>query len=118
MAKEILHANAMEPFLPQSQRTKFRALIIEFVLVYCVLANKADTEKKMLFTVAPKHHYMWHLGYRSMFLNPRVGNTMLDEDFVGRCKDVVQACAHGTSHFHKECFKHYEKLKLYFEQLY
>ena len=33
---------------------------------------------------------------RAYYLNPRKGNTMIDEDFVGQCKDIVAACASGT----------------------
>ena len=63
---------------------------------YSVLANMADNDNKLLFSVAPKFHWLWHLAARAQFLNPRKGCTMLDEDFVGKCKDIVAACVHGT----------------------
>ena len=67
-----------------------------FLKEYSVLANLADQEKKLLFSVTPKFHWLWHMGDRAYFLNPRKGNTMIDEDFVGRSKDIVAACASGT----------------------
>eukprot|EP00974_Lingulodinium_polyedra_P009748 934489-Lingulodinium_polyedra.AAC.1 len=76
--------------------TKFKQLVNSFLKDYSLLANMADREKKLVFAVTPKFHWLWHLGDRSQYLNPRKGNTMLDEDFVGQSKDIVAACASGT----------------------
>ena len=92
----ILSDHKAEPFLPVEEAKKFRTCVNKFLQDYVKLANAADDSHKVLFAVVPKHHMLFHLGLRSMFLNPRRGNTMLDEDFVGKMKDLVQSCAHGT----------------------
>ena len=92
----ILHEYKDDPFLPVNTAKLFTGHVNMFLHEYSVLANLADKELKLLFNVVPKHHALWHLGQRSAFLNPRLGNTMIDEDFVGICKSIVQSCAHGT----------------------
>ena len=94
--QQILSEHSGEPFLPVTEAHKFRKLVNGFLQDYTMLANRADKSNKLLLAVVPKHHMMFHLGRRSMFLNPRRGNTMVDEDFVGKMKDIVQSCAHGT----------------------
>ena len=63
---------------------------------YCLLANDADRRGKLLWPTVPKHHWAWHLAYRSFFLNPRRGNTSIDETYLGYVKCIVQSVASGT----------------------
>ena len=93
--QEILHDHKYEAFLPMTSAVKFNQLVNSFLKDYSLLANMADREKKLLFSVTPKFHWLWHLGDRSQYLNPRKGNTMMDGDFVGQSKDIVAACASG-----------------------
>ena len=75
---------------------KLKELVCLFLKEYSILANAADKDKKLLFSVAPKFHLLWHLGARAVFLNPRKGCTMLDEDYMGECREIVAAAVHGT----------------------
>ena len=92
----VLHAHASEVFLPPPSCKRFEALVVTFLQDYSILANMADREGKLLFSVTIKFHYLHHLAQRAWFLNPRKGCCMIDEDFVGQCKDLVAACCHGT----------------------
>ena len=94
--QSILSEHKGQPFLPMTIAKRFTGLVNRFLQDYSLLANYADENSKLLFNVVPKHHALYHLGQRSQFLNPRLGNTMIDEDFVGICKDIVAACANGT----------------------
>ena len=91
-----MHNHSGEAFLPEDIAKEFNSLIQKFLKAYAILAHDADVQHKSLWSVTPKLHYLWHLGARAMYLNPRKGNTSLDEDFMGKSKDIVQSCAHGT----------------------
>ena len=95
--QKILHDHSDEAFLPLPIAARFDNFVKAFLQEYTLLANRADRIPNLyLFSMTPKFHYLWHLGKRARFLNPRRGNTMVDEDFVGQCKDLVAACASGT----------------------
>ena len=48
------------------------------------------------YDVRPKHHWAWHLFERCAYLHPRIGNCLLDEDYVGKMKLVVKASTHNN----------------------
>ena len=50
----------------------------------------------LLFSVVPKLHWMWHMGFKAKFLNPRRGATFIDEDFVKHMKKVAGKGVSGT----------------------
>ena len=85
-----------EAFWPEHVVDEVETFVDSFLSCYTVLANAADRRAELLFSVTPKFHWLWHWSRRSRMLNPRKGNTMVDEDFVGVCKRIVQACANGT----------------------
>ena len=60
---------------------------------YSLHATWAGRECHLLCNVAPKHHYVWHMGQQARYLNPRKSNTMLDETFMGVIKDVARSCS-------------------------
>ena len=94
--QEVLHGHSEETFLPTDVSKRFTSLVNTFLKEYTLLVNWADGQNKLLFSCSVKFHYFHHLGARAAFLNPRKGNTMVDEDFAGQCKHLVAACAHGT----------------------
>ena len=49
------------------------------------------------YNVAMKFHYLVHMGEDIIFLNPRVGWTLSDEDYVGKVKLVCSSCVTGTA---------------------
>ena len=85
--QDILSDHASEAFLPDRAAKDFNQTVKRFLVEYSLLANAADEQGLLLFTVAPKHHHLWH---------PRRANCMLDEDYVGKIKEVVHSTVHGT----------------------
>lgn len=79
-----------EFFLPYDESLQVFALADEFCERYAQLHNDAASDSELLFHVLPKHHMFWHLAYRCRWEHPRLGNTCLDEDFVGKIKKIVQ----------------------------
>ena len=96
-AQQILQLHAGLPILPLDVAKRFRNLIHLFLQLYSQLANAADREGVCLFAMVPKHHWLWHLGERSLFVNPRKSCCLLDEDYVGKVKQIVRSAAHGTA---------------------
>ena len=80
--------------MPVPVAIDFNNSVHSYLQDYAILASQADVNNQLLWNIAPKHHYLWHLAERAMFLNPRKGNTALDEDFMGKAKKLVQ---HGTA---------------------
>ena len=94
--QQILHDHRDEYFLPAPEVIAFRRHINLFSRKYQQLAAEADAQAQLLWNQPTKFHWLWHLGERSQYLNPRRGNTMLDEDYVGRMKTLIQSCSAGT----------------------
>ena len=92
----ILHIHRDDTFLPVKVANRLRDCVDRFLSLYQGLAHASDQRKDLLFNMVPKLHWLWHLGQKAIFLNPRKGNTMVDEDYVGFFKKNVQACAQGT----------------------
>ena len=91
----ITHSGFGQAFLPPSEASRFRYLIHSLLLEYSRLVNFAVAGGALLWAMVPKHHWLWHLGDRATLLNPRRGNCMIDEDYVGAVKEVVRSAAHG-----------------------
>ena len=95
--QQVLHDNKEKAILPLSEAIRFRRLAKSFLKDYSLLANAADREQVCLFSMVPKCHWLWHLGERALWINPRRSCCLLDEDFVGRMKGIVSSCSAGTS---------------------
>ena len=83
-------------FLPVPVALEFKQRIQSFLKTYTQLAAQADAQGDVLWSEPSKFHWLWHLGDRALYMNPRTGSTLLDEDLVGKIKFIVQSCAHGT----------------------
>jgi len=94
--QSILDESRFLLFLDLSDAAKISAAADLYLQNYSRAAALADLALLPLFTVAPKHHWFWHWADRSKFLNPRKGNDMLDEDFVGVLKNVCHTCTSST----------------------
>ncbi len=86
-------------FLSPVMAAEIETKVDEFLVTYSSLASTADSEGDAVFAVVPKHHYMWHWAQRAAYMNPRRGNTSIDEDFVGKMKEVCQRCTASTALF-------------------
>ena len=98
--QKILHDHSKDALLPLPVAHSFRTFVRDYLYNYSLLANSADREKVLLFSTVVKHHWMWHLGDRALLVNPRRSCCLLDEDYVGRMKEVVCSCAPGTALHH------------------
>ena len=92
----ILHDNADCMFLPPSEEKALQKGVLQFLRQYAVLSDEADRASLPLFSTVPKLHYYWHLQARAKYLNPRKGCCFIDEDYVGKIKELVQSSASGT----------------------
>ena len=99
---------ASELFFPKEVVGGFRAEIDALLSDYCALAAQADADGDLLWNLAPKWHWFWHLGHRAQYAHPRRGACLIDEDFVGKIKVVAQAALAGTQ-LHNVVLKVMEK---------
>ena len=93
----ILTTHAPLAFLPKNAAHDLTVSIDLFLKKYTILAQQADTKKELLWPVTVKHHYLWHLGQKAIFLNPRKANCAIDEDFVKWSKEIVASCIHAVA---------------------
>ena len=49
-----------------------------------------------IWNTPTKLHDLHHLGEKAMFFNPRRGNTMVEETYMGVCKTLAKSCLHST----------------------
>ena len=95
--QDILSDHSGNLFLPVAAAERFKKVVDDVLRLYTVLANKADGEGLLLWSVVPKHHWLWHLASKSALLNPRAGCCMVDEDYVGQIKHIVASSVTGST---------------------
>ncbi len=84
-----------DAFFPDHIAKDFLNMTDTFLLAYSWLATECDKRALLLFNVVPKLHWMWHLAFRSRYLNPRRVATFIDEDFVKHRKLVASKSVAG-----------------------
>lgn len=82
-------------FLPPEQSARVLKLGDQYLETWAILSNRAAERSELLYQTLPKHHCFWHLCEKTKYDHPRLGNTCLDEDYVGRIKRVAGASANG-----------------------
>ena len=92
----ILSTHSNDLFLPVSTAQRFREHVDDFLMAYSYLANKADEEGALLWSVRPKLHWLYHMAGKADKLNPRASACLIDEDYMGHIKKVVQTSVQGT----------------------
>ena len=95
--QDILSDHAQEIFLPALAASNLITWVDNFLHDYTLLANKADGDGELLWNITPKFHWLWHWAQKSIYLNPRRTNCMIDEDFVRHMKKCVASCTPGTA---------------------
>ena len=95
--------------MPLEKAGRFKELVTDVLKDYTILANKADGDHLLLWSMTPKWHWLYHLSDRSRLINPKVTSCMVDEDYAGQIKVIVASCATGTP-MHKVPEKVAEKL--------
>ena len=94
--QDIISDHKLDMFFPLETSDHFMANVDAFLHNYTRLANLATRDHELLWNIVPKHHWLWHLSRRSKYLNPKRGDTSLDEDFLGHLKHVVSSSSAGT----------------------
>ena len=108
--QQILSDHKKEMLLPEDVVKELRLAIDKLLVSYQRLAAAATSEGLVIFNFPTKWHWLWHLGERASYLNPRRAATMLNEDFVGKMKDLTHSCAAGTE-LHQIAMKGCEKYR-------
>ena len=94
--KSLVDDYKYDAFMPVEKSDELRVCIDRFLVLWTDLGHAADERMDLLFTSAPKLHWLWHFGVRSRYLSPRRGACLLDEDFVKYMKTIGQRCTAGT----------------------
>ena len=95
-AQSILHDYRDQTFLPVQSAIDFAQAIAGVHHMWSLVANDSDKNGLNIWNTPTKLHYLHHLGEKAMFLNPRRGNTMVEETYMGVCKTLAQSCLHST----------------------
>ena len=74
----------------------FANAIEEVRVMWSLVANHTDRKGWNIWSTPTKLHYLHHLGEKAMLLNPRGGNTMVEETYMGVCKTLAKSCLHST----------------------
>lgn len=92
----IIDESGHELFLPQDEATKLKNHVDDFLKAYTIIGHMAEARGDLLYNMTTKFHMLWHLADRAKYLCPRRSACLIDEDFVGRTKEVAQASSAGT----------------------
>ena len=90
--QKIIDDHHSDVFITKDQVPMLQQAIDDHLEAYSWLALESDKKDEMLFTVAPKFHFLWHLGQRAVYLNPRRAACFIDEDFVKHMKKLCSKC--------------------------
>jgi hypothetical protein len=93
--QELLDEDANAFHLSTESATELCKVTDKLLSLYSKLAHQADGEGALKWTMAPKHHMLWHLSRKASFMHPRRGACYQDEDFMGRVKALVTSCTHA-----------------------
>ena len=70
--------------------------ISEVLVMWFLVANHTGQKGWDIWSTPTKLHYLHPLGEKAMFLNPRKGNTMVEETFMGVAKTIAKSCTNAT----------------------
>ena len=96
IAQQILHDHRDPTFLPVQASVDFANAIGEVLVMLSLVANHTDQKVWNIWNAPTKLHYLHHLGEKAMFLNPRKGNTMAEDTFMGVAKTIAGSCINAT----------------------
>ena len=78
-------------FFTDEEHASLKASVGAFLLHYSWLSNDAGKKGLVKYNLTMKFHYLSHMADDSEFMNPRLGTTYQDEDFVGRLAKAGKA---------------------------
>ena len=92
----IIDENRLLDHMRREDAAQVAALVDAHLVSYSRAAHLADSLGLYLFSVVPKHHWLWHWAARAMWMHPCKSSTMEDEHFVGIIKTVAKNCTHSA----------------------
>ena len=105
--------------LPEQAALDFAQAIDKVLVMWSHVANDSDEKGLNIWNTVTKLHYLYHLGQKAMFLNPRKGNTMLEETYMGVCKTLAKSCLNSTDdHMMPKAFMEKYQWALHFMYVY
>ena len=93
--QKIIDEYDRDDFLPIDAADSLFKAVKNYLAEYSFAAHDANEAGELLFTVAPKHHMMYHWGAKAKFLHPRKSACFGDEGYVGIVKHIVRASTAG-----------------------
>ena len=100
IAQQVLHDHRDPKVLPVQAAVNFANAIGEVFVMWSLAANDTDLKGLNIWNTPTKLHDLHHLGEKAMFLNPRKGNTMVEETSMGVAKTIAKSCLHDTDDLH------------------
>ena len=94
--QDLIDQDPQAMFMSPGDSMDFRSKMDDVLQIYTRLATEADREHNLLWNVTPKLHWAWHFAHKSQYLHPRRGACWIDEDLVGKMKEICKSCVHGT----------------------
>ena len=78
-------------FLPEPVARTLSEDVDGMLLRWSLVASASDKKGENIWNTTTKLHYLWHLGQKAMLLNPRKGNTFVEETYMGVCKTLAKS---------------------------
>ena len=75
-------------FLTDVASQELRDITNRFMIHHTFLENLALNEELGIWHMTSKYHSMWHSAYESQYQHPAIGRTYVNEDYMGKVKDV------------------------------
>ena len=85
-------------FLTEAQSRKMQQHVFGCLHHYVWLAKASARVGICGWRIVPKAHYFFHVGLRSDFMNPRFGQTYINESLVGRICNIYKSSLTGPAH--------------------
>eukprot|EP00959_Pyramimonas_sp_CCMP1952_P461416 9481536-Pyramimonas_sp.AAC.1 len=101
---DLVDASSAAVFMPLGDCVILEAAVDRFLGLYTELGLTADAQGLLLFTAAPKLHWMWHWASRCRYLHPRRPACWLDEDFMKHCKILAGFATRGAPRHKVPCY--------------
>ena len=100
---QILDAYPDTDVLPGSSSQEFVDASWKYARLQNATADYYAQQGLMLFDVTIKTHWTCHCAQHAPFLNPRKSWNFAGEDFMHKCKTLMQSCVKGNSIHQSEC---------------
>ena len=119
IAQQILYEHSEAIILPEQAALDFAQAIDKVLVMWSNVANDSDEKGLNIWNTVTKFQHLYHLGQKAMFLNPRKGNTMLEETYMGVCKTLAKSCLNSTDdHMMPKAFMEKYQWALHFMYVY